>query len=237
MRNTYFHDIDLYLITELMKANVSIKAAVAWCTDKKILRALSVVMDRGVELTIIVNDDKINRNVDYSPITSKGAQVLYSSGVSDIMHQKFCVIDDEVVVHGTYNWTNNAKKNDESITVTDDVDAVNGYLNEFDRLLLEIEERCQILACSVSQRQSKQQGRGEAAQPQRTTARLFDSEYAFFEPGKQKESRVTRTFTLPFSVDQRLTKMAALYGTQKSVIIERAFTIWADNMDKRDKVE
>lgn len=71
----------------------------------------------------------------------------------------------------------------------------------------------------------------------RTTDRLFDSEYAFFEPGKQKESRVTRTFTLPFSVDQRLTKMANLYGTQKSVIIERAFTIWADNMDKRDKVD
>lgn len=71
----------------------------------------------------------------------------------------------------------------------------------------------------------------------KSTERLFDSEYAFFEPGKQKESRVTRTFTLPFSVDQRLTKMAALYGTQKSVIIERAFTIWADNMDKRDKVD
>ena len=87
---------------------------------------------------------------------------------------------------------------------------------------------------------------GEEPQPEKpkptkpvakAAERLFDSEYAFFEPGKQKESRVTRTFTLPFSVDQRLTKMAALYGTQKSVIIERAFTIWADNMDKRDKVE
>ena len=229
MTNTYFEDIDLYLTSELMKANVCIKAAVAWCTDKKIIRVLSVALDRGVEIILIVNDDKINRNVDYSPITSKGGKVLFSSGASDIMHQKFCIIDDRVVVHGTYNWTNNAKQNDESITiVSDDGAETEKFMAEFDRLLFSIEERCKTIANAVNSAKSKKKDERETP---------FDSEYAFFEPGKQKESRVTRTFTLPFSVDQRLTKMANLYGTQKSVIIERAFTIWADNMDKRDKVD
>lgn len=35
------------------------------------------------------------------------------------MHNKFCVIDNQVVLHGSYNWSTNAEtKNDEVITTT-----------------------------------------------------------------------------------------------------------------------
>ncbi len=36
------------------------------------------------------------------------------------MHNKFCIIDLEVVINGSYNWTKKAKSNHESITVTSD---------------------------------------------------------------------------------------------------------------------
>lgn len=35
------------------------------------------------------------------------------------MHNKFCIIDLYKVIHGSYNWTNSAEYNNESITITD----------------------------------------------------------------------------------------------------------------------
>ena len=35
-----------------------------------------------------------------------------------VMHNKFCIIDNQVVLQGSYNWTKNAEtRNDESVTV------------------------------------------------------------------------------------------------------------------------
>lgn len=225
MVNTYFEDIDLYLTSELMKANVCIKAAVAWCTDKKIIRVLSVALDRGVEIILIVNDDKINRNVDYSPITSKGGKVLFSSGASDIMHQKFCIIDDRVVVHGTYNWTNNAKQNDESITiVSDDGAETEKFTAEFDRLLFSIEERCRVVAETANEAKSKKKAAVKSA--------MFS--FTGFEE-KKKSSRVTRTFTMEPETETKLEQAARKYGVSKSAILERAFLDWYELVNGQEK--
>ncbi|TAE00475.1 MAG: hypothetical protein EAZ97_05805 [Bacteroidetes bacterium] len=38
------------------------------------------------------------------------------------MHNKFCVIDSDIVLTGSYNWTNQAQRNDENITVQNAAD-------------------------------------------------------------------------------------------------------------------
>lgn len=35
------------------------------------------------------------------------------------MHNKFCVIDFEKVIDGSYNWTNKAQYNNETISIID----------------------------------------------------------------------------------------------------------------------
>lgn len=53
-----------------------------------------------------------------------------------IMHNKFCVIDNNIVIHGSYNWTTNAEtKNNEEVSVTkNDVNMVSKYTKEFNNM-------------------------------------------------------------------------------------------------------
>ncbi|NLL27457.1 MAG: phosphatidylserine synthase, partial [Bacteroidales bacterium] len=51
------------------------------------------------------------------------------------MHHKFCVIDNQVVITGSYNWSNNAEfKNDENVTVEYNPEQATSYSLEYKRL-------------------------------------------------------------------------------------------------------
>ena len=52
------------------------------------------------------------------------------------MHHKFCIIDDEVLITGSYNWTYNAEnRNIENIVISDVSSVVEEYKREFSRLV------------------------------------------------------------------------------------------------------
>ena len=51
------------------------------------------------------------------------------------MHHKFCIIDFKEVLHGTYNWTNNAQYNDEDIEIDKNESTVVKFMNRFNELL------------------------------------------------------------------------------------------------------
>lgn len=51
------------------------------------------------------------------------------------MHHKFVVIDDALVVNGSYNWTKGARyDNREDLTLTNSPQAVRGFKDEFEKL-------------------------------------------------------------------------------------------------------
>ena len=50
------------------------------------------------------------------------------------MHDKFCIIDFEYVMHGSYNWTKPANYNDETLATALDRDFVKKFADEFIRL-------------------------------------------------------------------------------------------------------
>jgi hypothetical protein len=47
------------------------------------------------------------------------------------MHNKFCVIDEQTVINGSYNWTNKAEYNYESITIIHDKELAFQFVDEF----------------------------------------------------------------------------------------------------------
>lgn len=67
-----------------------------------------------VRVIIYANHTNQKHGVDLSPFEHKAIR----ADRKGIMHHKFCVIDNNITIHGSYNWTTAAEtKNNEEISV------------------------------------------------------------------------------------------------------------------------
>ncbi len=123
------------IIEQLNKAGESIDIAMYYFTDRNLANAVIDAHNRGVKVRIYL--DKDQKEAKYSKsryLTKQGITIRYSSN-SYLMHHKFAVIDNEVVVTGSYNWTASAgERNNENLLVIRDRPLVGRYEQEFDRL-------------------------------------------------------------------------------------------------------
>lgn len=135
-QTVHFKNIRAKIIETLETANAEVLIAVAWFTDEIIIQVLNDCADRGVNISIIIYDDKINNKNLFKNLFKKKAKIRLSK---KMMHNKFCIIDDNVVINGSYNWTYSAKTNDENIQVTKhNYDLVSTFKEQFNSLF----EKC-----------------------------------------------------------------------------------------------
>jgi len=115
-----FVNIKAFISEELNRATYIIWIAVAWFTDKDLANLLYKKAKQGVNIQIVLNDDKINSGLK-EKLKEHFEVFLAPSNdkFSKLMHNKFCVIDLEKVIHGSYNWTNKAQYNNETISIID----------------------------------------------------------------------------------------------------------------------
>ncbi|NVN96642.1 DnaJ domain-containing protein [Candidatus Nomurabacteria bacterium] len=135
----FFSNIRSHISTELIAARFSINLAIAWFTDRRLFDILCQQAEAGLDVQLIVMDDDITRNcsIDYSKLESCGGRLfLINPGLSGIvMHNKFCVIDGNITITGSYNWSVRAQGNHENITITkDSTDLAEMFLTEFRRI-------------------------------------------------------------------------------------------------------
>lgn len=118
---------------ELISAQSEILVAIAWFTDKSLLDILLQKVTEGVKVELIIADNKENEKLDFLQLVRKGASVLKVKNVGyGMMHQKFCVLDRKVALHGSFNWSVNAKKNNhESIIATNHKGTIDKLVNTF----------------------------------------------------------------------------------------------------------
>jgi len=135
----YFENIRETIHKELQVAKTSIYIAVAWFTDSLLFNAVIKSCKDGVIVKIIINDDDINStsNIKYNKVLEYGGTIKkIDISVNGLMHNKFCIIDNNTLISGSYNWTNKAKYNNESITIIrDNPQLISDFLLEFDNLL------------------------------------------------------------------------------------------------------
>lgn len=125
-----FHDIQMRILAELDKAQVSIILAMAWFTNQVLADKLKEKAKQDIWVEVIIYDDGVNarHGVDLSGLNVK----LIKGTRGGIMHNKFCVIDNQVVLHGSYNWSCNAEyRNDETIQVSQDPKLATSFSVEF----------------------------------------------------------------------------------------------------------
>ena len=143
MENILFSNIKEYLIASIDNTYSQIKIAVAWFTNIELFEAVLRALKRGVYIELIIIDDCINRNefgLDFSLFIENGGH-LYFSNRQKIMHNKFCIIDDKIVITGSYNWTYYAEnKNWENIIAILNANIASKYNANFDMIKKQLEE-------------------------------------------------------------------------------------------------
>ena len=110
-----FENIKNLLIQEIENAEFLVWVAVAWFTDRDLANKLYSKSKQGVNVQIILNDDEINSKMlaklkNYFEVYTVPKDTI-------LMHNKFCIFDLKKVIHGSYNWTNKAQYNDETVSL------------------------------------------------------------------------------------------------------------------------
>lgn len=139
-------EIKQRIISEITNAKQCIYVAMAYFTDRDIALALVEAKNRNVTVDIILSSNAQNETVK---LILKGANIsvhAFETGDSrGIMHHKFCLIDNNISINGSYNYSINASTNNvENITVSDDITAYSQMQSEFERLKYKIDNRIAV---------------------------------------------------------------------------------------------
>lgn len=129
-----FKSIEQKILSALDEAQATIDVSVAWFTNTTLQKKLLEKLNDGCKVRVMIDANYTNEKhgVDLSPFEHKAVKAERKG----IMHYKFCVIDNNITIHGSYNWTTNAEtKNSEEISVTkNDVKLASQYTKEFNRI-------------------------------------------------------------------------------------------------------
>lgn len=149
----HFSNIHKVIIAHLEQAQTEIVAAVAWFTDRDIFEVLCKKSRSGIKVSLALIGDEINQGpggLNFHRLSNLGGKVVFlppGSRDEPTMHHKFCVIDGNKVITGSYNWSQKARSNDENITVvSDSADFASKYLDTFDSILARAGHNAPIVA-------------------------------------------------------------------------------------------
>lgn len=135
MIEAHFENIKNILANNISKATKDIEVAVAWFTHRDLFSEILSALDRNVSVEVLLSDSIINRGehgLDFSLFLNKGGKLKFANSVKSFMHNKFCLIDQKLLITGSYNWTYAAERyNSENIVVTDDTNVCNSFHTHF----------------------------------------------------------------------------------------------------------
>ncbi|MCF7971916.1 MAG: hypothetical protein K9L22_12225 [Methylococcaceae bacterium] len=134
-QTAYFEDIDYHIRKALYSAKESVKICVAWINGEIYTPILTELVNRNVKVEIIYNDDPINKRNPLGNIYGANFFPIKGRHYGSLMHNKFCIIDDSILLTGSFNWSRKAKNSFENILISEnDFFLIKSFLNEFEDL-------------------------------------------------------------------------------------------------------
>lgn len=123
------------IIQQLGAARKQLNICVFTISDDDITESILRAHKRGIKTMVITDNDKaLDLGSDIQQLAKAGVSVRMDDTPGH-MHHKFMVIDEGIVLTGSYNWTRSAaRSNHENILLTKDETVVKSFLSEFDQL-------------------------------------------------------------------------------------------------------
>jgi cardiolipin hydrolase len=130
-RNAIIHHLDA--------AVSNLKICVFTISDDLITESIIKARKRGVNILILTDNDKLfDLGSDIKRLSGEDITIRIDN-TSNHMHHKFMIVDDRVLINGSYNWTRSAANfNQENIIVTHEPGLVKLFQQEFDKLWKEM---------------------------------------------------------------------------------------------------
>ena len=148
MVTPHFTSIRQAILEALDEATEEILVAVYWFTNVQLFSALCNKVKAGKKVSVIVHNDYINNReagLDFQSFIDLGGQFYFSSSEYP-MHNKFCVIDNKILINGSYNWTYFAEtKNSENVLIIRNEDeAISAFRGEFLQLAQHLKQESRV---------------------------------------------------------------------------------------------
>jgi len=105
-------------------------------TSDELAQALLERAAAGIEVKGVFEADQYLSNIgtEFDPLSAAGLDIRLD-GNPDHMHHKVIIIDEQIVITGSYNFSANAEdRNDENLLVIHDPALAHLYLVEFQRV-------------------------------------------------------------------------------------------------------
>ena len=120
------------IIKNINQAESFINIAMYIFTDREIALPLVKAQERGVKVRLYLDKEQVEYQYSQSRfLVQKGIKTRISSN-KYIMHNKFAIIDNRILLTGSYNWTFSANnRNDENLMVIDDPEMIEIFQNQF----------------------------------------------------------------------------------------------------------
>lgn len=117
----------------ISKANFRVLICCYGLSISKFTDAIDSAIERGIEVKIItdVYSTKYNSQLDLDKYDVK---VISMSNTKLLMHNKFCIIDDTIVITGSYNFSNKGNYNYENLVIIDDHNVGLKFISEFNKI-------------------------------------------------------------------------------------------------------
>lgn len=135
-------NIETVIVENIREAKDEICIATAWFTSYALRDELSNLKRRGVVIKVVISNagdnfkyDNVNKlrnacNAMKIAVIPKNDNEKYSG----MMHNKYCIIDNRKVIDGSYNWSYNAKNNEEHIIVIESRNVAKIFKNNLDKI-------------------------------------------------------------------------------------------------------
>ncbi|MBG9468759.1 hypothetical protein ABE55_19880 [Bacillus thuringiensis] len=138
MNKIHFQNHQQKIFTALLNTKKKLYIAVAWINFNVYKDIFTQLAKKGVIIKIIINDDYNNNrhNECIKFLKEQGIEIkkFRTAYAKNFMHHKFCVIDEQILLIGSFNWSKNANFNFENLLELEDKQLIKQTLLEFNYL-------------------------------------------------------------------------------------------------------
>jgi phosphatidylserine/phosphatidylglycerophosphate/cardiolipin synthase-like enzyme len=152
---------EIHVINMISTCKKTLDICVFTINSKNFYEAIKNLYERNIKIRIITDDEMAkNPTSNIYSLAALGIPVKTDDNPRYYMHHKFAVIDNSVVITGSFNWTNQAiNHNQENVLFIENKDLAKKYSDEFDRIwnsfIVSISKQNAIIKCKEDEEKKK----------------------------------------------------------------------------------